>query len=320
MKNIFVFPGQGAQSTEIIKSLKTYGEHYYKEDFQIISEAVGFDLEDFMSNAPMTELNRTEFTQIVMFAADIGYLSVIKGLGARADIVAGHSAGQYAALYEAGCFDLYDVSRIIKRRAALMSQISKEGCLCAVKSPVTINAEEIEYICELFSRKEKFYIDVALYNSDKQIVVGGTRAGVKKFMAFMEERRANCAVSVLPVGQAFHTKLMDEMIPEFAEHLNGITVREPKIPVILNGFGDYYNGSDLREELLNHCRSPVKWSKTIMRIFDIKDEKNIFEVGPGHTLSGFFRNMGANFNVTAAEDGRKVMNRVKKLQTILNAR
>jgi len=319
MKNVFVFPGQGAQSTGIIKSLKTYGQRYYKQKFEIISEAVNFDISDFISNATPQMLSRTEYTQIVMFAADIGYLSVMKGLGLSADVVAGHSVGQYAALFEAGCFGLYEVSRLIKQRAVLMSKLSTKGCLCAVRSPFPINTEEIEYICEMLSRREDSYIDVALYNSDKQIVVGGTEIALKRFMEQMRRAHNECTVVLLSVGQAFHTKLMDGMISRFSEILDKINIMSPKIPVILNISGNYYNGEDLIIELTEHCRKPVQWARTMDRILEI-EEKTIFEVGPGHILSGFFRNVDKNNKVILAEDGRSVMNLMKRQKIISGVR
>lgn len=299
MKNIFVFPGQGAHVNKI-KVLTVYDSGFYKKEMDMISEAMGFDVMDFALQADAATLSQVKYTQIVMFAASVAFLSIAESYDLYPDIAAGHSIGQYAALYAAGVFDLFELSKLIKARAEIMSLIPADGKLCAIKSPFPVEVEFIEALCKKITDGKEGIVQIALYNSDKQIVVGGNENALLKLHQELES--SGYSVVILPVGKPFHTGLMEEMLEPFSKVLTNIPARRPKIPVILNTTAEYYTDQDLKQELLNHCVKPVRWHQTMEKLLEIEDTK-IYEVGLGHTLSGFFRNISKR-KVITMEDKR----------------
>jgi len=289
MKTIFLFPGQGAHVSKI-SVLKEYDSSLYSEEMKIISDAYGFDVMDFVCSADSATLSQVKYTQLVMFAANAAFYHIAVRNGLVPDITAGHSIGQFSALYAAGCFDLHEIAVLIKQRAELMSQVTVSGKLCAVKAPFSIDPDKIREICRSITEGTERILDIALLNSDKQIVIGGEESAVSEFINYTETEKPGFSAALLPVGQAFHTKLMESMLEPFGECIDRITVRKPQIPVILNTTGTFYSNDDLKNEMLSHCVKPVQWEKTIRELLKTEDAR-IYEAGPGHTLSGFFRNM-----------------------------
>ncbi|AEY67083.1 ACP S-malonyltransferase [Clostridium sp. BNL1100] len=314
MKKIFIFPGQGAQNPQMLQDIKGYSLNEIKPVFDTVSEACKFDVIAFLESATQEKLSLTNYTQIVMFAMNMAYVKVLSGLGIKPDVTAGHSLGQYCALVAAGVLDLYETSCLIRERSRLMSELKTDGRLCAVSSPC-MSIEYVEQMCSDISKASNDCLQIALYNSNKQIVVGGAKPAIEKFY---EEIKQNVEykATILPVGQAFHTPIMDEMLPEFRNYVNDISVKEPSIPVILNCTGDYYieknNGEDLKNELIEQCHKPVRWLQTMNTLLEVENPV-IIEVGPGHSLSGLFRNLTKEVKVWCSEDKKSLMTLSKKI-------
>ena len=178
--NVFIFPGQGSQSNQMLKALRAYSCREAEEVFKIVSEIVKRDIIQLIETSSDAELRKTENTQIVMFAIDMAYEKMLESNGIFPNMVAGHSLGQYPAMVTAGIMSIEQASWLVKERAKLMSSVNSNGGLCAVKSP-QLDIEEIEVLCKKISRQTGDVLSVALYNSDKQIVVGGTDETLKLF-------------------------------------------------------------------------------------------------------------------------------------------
>lgn len=308
--NVFVFPGQGTQSNAMVANLMMYGQSIFLEKMNIISEAVGFDVLAFISKATQKDLSKVEYTQIVVFAANVAYLAVAEKFDIIPNVVAGHSIGQYSALYAAGSFELFEAARLVKQRADLMAKVEQKGGMCAVRAPVPLDFDKIKNLCESISCHQKHSIDIAAINSDKQLVVGGNEKAIEEFCTLIKEIDGAYSTTKLPVGQAFHTSLMFDVLAPLSQVLQSIHISKPNIPLILNTTGSYYQGEDLQSELLQHCVKPVQWYKT-MRTILAMESPMIYEVGYGHTLSGFFRNI-CKEKVVLLEDKKQVMNLSRK--------
>lgn len=307
MKNIFVFPGQGAHVNKI-SLLKNYDNSLYCTELDIISDAFGFDVLDFACSADANTLNMVKYTQLIMFASSIAFLQIAKKNNIFPNLVAGHSIGQFSAMYAAGCFNLYDLACLIKRRADLMSEVSTIGKLCAIKAPFSIDLEIVQNLCYAISENSGRVLSISLYNSENQIVVGGDVEAISSLMITIEKQKLRYTCVLLPVGQAFHTNLMASMLKPFSEYLDKITISKPNIPIILNTTGNLYSGENLKQELLDHCIKPVMWIQTMTEILQISNSR-IFEVGLGHTLSGFFRN-ASKVKIVTMEDKKVFFNSI----------
>lgn len=306
MKIAFLFPGQGGHVGKV-SALLSYDRSLYETELNCISEVYGMDILDFALKADAATLGRVQHTQRIMFAASVCFLEIAKKSGVQPDLATGHSIGQYAAMYAAGCFDLADGASLVQQRAALMSEIAAVGKLCAIQAPFPIDTAYISGLCDTISGQTEKIIGLALINSDKQLVVGGEPEALSEFTEALKADGRYSSV-LLPVGQAFHTALMEPMSAPFEACLNQVSIREPSIPLILNTSGKYYSGEDLRKELLFHCVRPVQWLQTMQLL--AAEKPVLFEVGPGHTLSGFFRNY-ARVRVIPMEDPKQFFKAVQ---------
>ena len=318
MKNIFIFPGQGVQNNQRLKQLKSYSNQASLEAIKEISDVCGFDVARLIEESSNEIISRTEYTQIVVFAMNVAYLRLIEEYGIRPKATAGHSVGQYAALIASGVLSIKDATGLIKERARLMSEITTPGCLCAVKS-MNIDIDLLHNICYEITKKIGT-VQIALYNSEDQIVVGGLNTAVEKFCEKMR-CYAGYFTKMLAVGQAFHTPLMNEMTKEFKSIVDKIQINNPEIPIILNSTGQYYEeqnqGNDLRNELVEQCVRPVLWTNTIKKLLNI-DAPFFFEVGPGHSLCALLKKIDNNINSIYVEDKKSLITYIKEMEKLEN--
>ena len=179
MKNIFLFPGQGSQSEKMLDVLDSYNIPYRKK-IELISNSVGIDIYQLMKNGNREELSQIQYSQLVMFTINVLYFDMLSMLKIKPDIVAGHSLGQYNALVADGCLDIKSDAKILLKRSQLVSEIKEEGILISVFSPV-LKEEIINNLCITISKMTETPISIALYNSNNQIVVGGTEKAIILF-------------------------------------------------------------------------------------------------------------------------------------------
>lgn len=312
----FLFPGQGAQSPQMLQPIRSYGIDV-SEVFQEVSEGCGFDVEKLIETSNKELLSKTQYTQIVMYACDMAYYKILKELGVSPDWVAGHSLGQYAALTASGVLDLFEAGCLIKQRSMLMDKVTREGKLCAISSPA-LEIDILDKLCKEIEKEIHKCIRIALYNSNRQVVVGGEPDAITEFAERASELE-NYKIKILPVGQAFHTPIMDEMIEEFQEHVNKLNLHKPNIPIILNCTGEFLNvehyDTAVREEMLKQCNQPVQWVKTMQLMIEEKTQ-SVMEAGPGHSLCGLLKNMTKDIKSYHMDERRTVMKFLKEYRSV----
>jgi|BioPla2DNA2_1021312.scaffolds.fasta_scaffold11349_8 [acyl-carrier-protein] S-malonyltransferase len=314
MKNIFIFPGQGVQNNQMLKQLKSYSNQASLDAIKEISDVCGFDVARFIEESSNEIISRTEYTQIVVFAMNVAYLRLLEDYDIRPDATAGHSVGQYAALIASRVLSLKDATGLIKERARLMSEVKTPGRLCAVRS-MNIDIDLLHNICYDIT-KNIGTVQIALYNSEEQIVVGGLKIAVEKFCEELKNH-AGYFTKMLAVGQAFHTPLMNDMTKEFKTYVDKVQINTSEIPIILNSTGQYYDEqnqvNDLRKELVEQCVRPVLWTDTIKKLLNT-DSPFFFEVGPGHSLCALLKKFGNNINSLYVEDKKSLMTYFKEME------
>lgn len=304
MKKIFIFPGQGNQNSQMLKPLLGYKIPEVEKIFQEASEICGFDLLYLISYSPADVLNRTEYTQIIMFVTEIAYLKVLEHLKIYPDMVAGHSIGEYAALVSAGVMDFPQACNLVKNRARLMSEVKISGGLCLLKGK-EVDVSWVEKLCQEIAN-ETGYVAPALYNSKSQIVIGGEKKALEEF-----ERKLKMYPEYftkrLAVGQAFHTKLMKTMSEEYFSFVEKIEFQNPQIPILLNCTAQMLlKEEQLKQELVEQCFFPVQWQR-IMEKF-LEEENPVFiEVGPGHSLTSLMKNYRVGIPCICTEDRKEIL-------------
>ncbi len=287
----FIFPGQGSQ-------FKGMGKELFKQFPSLIKEAdaiLGYSIENLCLDDPKKQLSLTQFTQPALYVVSaLAFLAEAQS-GSKADVVAGHSLGEYAALFAAGVFDFATGLKLVKRRGELMGQIKVEGGMAAI-----LNTDETT-IRSILEKARLTGIDVANFNTPKQTVI----AGQKKDLIAAEKafQRAQATFVPLNVSAPFHSRYMETAAAEFAQFLQQFTFSEPKIPVIANVSARPYQASAIKDLLARQISSSVKWTETVNYLLGqgVNDYK---ELGPGEVLTkmvGTIKSMSTPLTVPDSE-------------------
>ena len=291
---ISLFSGQGSQyegmGRDIAEAMPELLDIY-----ETGSGILGCDLKEICFNAPLDELSRTINSQPAIMATSIVCLKAAQSKGFTFDGVAGHSLGEYAALYASGLISLEDAFRLIKARAAAMEEAtaSAKGAMAAI---MKIAPEEVERVCG----KAKEYVTAVNYNSPVQTVIAGTPEGI----AEVSEVFAGMKARVIPlnVAGAFHSKLMQPAADKFYETAKTIEFKAPQVKYYSNlTGGELTDFSDMASMLAKHIVSPVRFTSELAAMQEAGADKFV-EFGPGRTLTGLVKKTLKDVTAVNVED------------------
>lgn len=275
------FSGQGSQYEGMGKDIAQAFPEVLKI-YETGSEILGRDLKEICFNSPIEELSRTVNSQPAIMATSIACLTAAQSKGFKFDGVAGHSLGEYAAMYASGMITLEDAFRLIKARAEAMEEAatSTNGAMAAV---LKIAPEKVEEVCAA----AKNFVTPVNYNSPMQTVIAGSPEGIEEVTAVFKEMKAR--VMVLNVAGAFHSKYMQIAADKFIETAKQITFNEPKVKYYSNVTGaELTDFSDMPSLLAKHIVSPVRFTSELSAMQN--DGADTFvEFGPGKTLTGLVK-------------------------------
>lgn len=270
----YVFPGQGSQK-------KGMGADLFDSYAELVRQAdaiLGYSIKDLCVNDPDDKLSQTQYTQPALFTVCcMMYLKAIEDSGTIPDFVAGHSIGEYAALYAAGVFNFETGLKIVQYRSQLMSE-AKGGGMAAI---VGLNSEQVQ---QLIQERGLASIDIANFNSVSQTVISGPKADIEAAQAAFETAGAAMYI-VLKVSGAFHSRYMKAAGQKFESFLQQFTFQAPQIKVVANVDAGLYTMDNIKQNLAIQIVSSVQWLKTIKYLLtnEVADFK---EVGPGNVLTG----------------------------------
>lgn len=278
-KIAFLFPGQGSQSVGIGKDLYENYESA-KSVFDTADSVLNKSISTICFEGPEEDLKQTVNTQPAIVTMSIAAMKALTSqIDIKPDYVAGHSLGEYCAMYTAGVMSLENTLKSIQKRADLMGA-TKGGSMAAV-----LNATDEQLKAGLAEGSKVGYVDVANYNSPAQVVITGDENAVKAAGDYM---LANGVRRVVPlaVSGAFHSKFMENAGHEFASFISNVELNDASIPVITNVDAEpTVKSTDFREKMPKQIYSSVHWTQTIEKM--VSDGVEIFiEIGPGKVLAG----------------------------------
>lgn len=280
---VFLFPGQGSQKVGMGGDLAETPQG--RLVFEQARQGLGYDLLALCREGPAEQLQRTLHTQPALYVVGCLLADLLAERGLRPGAVAGHSVGEYAALYAAGVWDFTTGLKVVARRAELMDQAGQEagGAMAAI---IGLEAEAVRALVSELG--EGGILGVAAYNSDGQTVISGERERVERAAAEAKQRGARLA-KVLPVSGAFHSRLMEGAAEAFAGLLQSVSLRSPSVPYVSNLTGEVETDPEqIRAGLSELLLHPVCWTDSLRTLASLSP-KEYYELGPGSVLAGLLK-------------------------------
>lgn len=300
-KTAVIFPGQGAQYVGMAKDFYDNFEDS-KKVFDEADDVLDIELKKicFEEN---DDINKTEYTQPAMVAAEVAIYEHLKNAGLKADVFAGLSLGEYSALVAAGAMTLADGIKTVRRRGILMQNEVPLG-MGGMAAVIAMDADKIAEICENTPGK----VQIANYNCPGQIVISGEAEAVKAASAALAEAGAKRVIP-LNVSGPFHSQMLVPAGEKLYDFLQDIDVAEGFVPYYCNADAEEItDASKVKELLKRQVYSSVRWQQTIENM--IADGVDTFiEVGPGKTLTGFMKKINRevkSINIATVDDLAKL--------------
>lgn len=303
-KIAYVFPGQGSQSVGMMSAWEAHQEEVVSI-FAQASESLGYDLWAVVSEGPEENLNQTEVTQPAMLCAGVASYRIASARDDMppAEIMAGHSLGEYTALVCAGSLALGDAVRLVAHRGQLMQTAVAAGA-GSMAAIIGLGDDDVIKAC---AGVETGVVEAVNFNAPGQVVIAGETAAVEAAMAAAGELGARRTLQ-LPVSVPSHCSLMKDAARQLAEELESIELRMPRVPIVHNQSASVAESTDeIRERLQLQLYQPVKWVASVEFMYR-RGIDTLIECGPGKVLTGLTRRIEKSLQAHAVFDAASLEN------------
>ena len=286
MKNCFIFSGQGSHRPGMSSNLYNTFQ-LAKDKIELSNNILGYDISEIMFSAEENVLRQTQYAQPAIFIHSTIIFDLIKDQK-ECVAVAGHSLGEFSALYANNFFDFETGLQIVDVRAKAMHEceLNNPGKMSAV---IGASIDKIQTICDSVD------CQIANINSDSQIVISGSEESID--LASESLKTIGAKVIPLSVSGAFHSKLMSEAKNKLTDIINISRFNEVSSPVVSN-FNARPNRSieEIKHALIEQIDNPVQWSKSIKSLGELSNE--FVEIGPKKVLSNIIKKIDDSLTIT----------------------
>jgi [acyl-carrier-protein] S-malonyltransferase len=274
-KTAWVFPGQGSQAIGMGADLLNLP--VAKNRFEQANQILGWDVLE-ICQSPDDKVSRTLYTQPCLYVVESILADILSERGNTPNLVAGHSLGEYVALYVARVFDFEAGLRLVKRRAELMDN-AYGGMMVAL---IGFDRDQLEQQIQ-----QTPDVVLANDNSPAQVVISGTPEAVQNVLSTIKTKRA----VPLKVSGAFHSPLMAQAATEFENVLQSVPFANAQFPVLSNVEPVPAIEADvLKTRLQRQMTGSVRWREISLQLPQESIDR-VVEIGPGKVLTGLIKRM-----------------------------
>ncbi len=246
-----------------------------KQRFEAAESILGWSVPE-VCGEDETRLSQTNYTQPCLYVVSAIFSDLLAEKGLKPDLVAGHSLGEYVALYSAQVFDFESGLKLVQKRSTLMSQAS-DGKMAALMG---FDRDQLSQTVDSTDG-----VVLANDNHAGQVVISGTPAAVDNVLGSIKVKRA----VELNVSGAFHSPLMADAAGEYESVLNSIDFKPALVPVVSNVEPTpSTDPATLQTRLIQQMTGPVRWRETAL-VFADHGIESVMEVGPGKVLTGLVK-------------------------------
>ena len=310
MKQVFLFPGQGAQHVGMGKDLH---DNFSKARlvFEEAEDALKIKLRKLCFEGLESDLKLTANTQPALLTVSIAAYRVLETeTDFKPSLVAGHSLGEYSALVGACALPFSKAVQLVRARGQAMQEAVAVG-KGAMAALLGVEAKAAQELCEEVTQKfhqegqKEEFVSPANFNGAGQVVVAGTKAAVWRCVERAPQKGIKRAL-LLDVSAPFHCKLMEPAAQKMASVLERVSFSPLQTPYIANVDGQIYSGdkAPVRDLLIRQIPNPVRWEESMLKLSQYEIEEAI-EIGPGKVLTGLLRRINKDIktlNIQTSED------------------
>jgi [acyl-carrier-protein] S-malonyltransferase len=300
-KIAFVFPGQGSQYIGMLSKIHEEHGSIIREVFKEASDVLNYDLWGLIQKGPIEKLNQTEFTQPALLTAGVAMWRIWEHVeDFKPIILAGHSLGEYTALVCAEALSLREAVILVSKRGQLMQSVAIPGSRWAMAAIIGLDDNEVITICAKAYVTCGKIVQAVNFNAPGQIVIAGDKAAVDIAMEISKFKEAKAVL--LPISVPSHSVFMQPIMKQFAEQLQAINWKMPKIPVVHNfDVRVHQDANSICNVLSKQLCNPVRWVEIIQYIVGL-GIKLIVECGPGKVLTNLNKRIRKDLQFIALEE------------------
>ena len=289
----YVFPGQGAQFTGMGKDLFDNSE-LAKSLFKQANDSLGFDITRIMFEGEKEELTQTKVTQPAIFLHSV-ILAKVLASQFKADMVAGHSLGEFSALVAANYMTFDDGLKLVYNRALAMQKACEQNP-STMAAILGLEDKIVEEVCQNING----VVVPANYNCPGQLVISGSNEAIAEACQKLTDAGARRALQ-LPVGGAFHSPLMESAQIELSAAIESTPFKEGDCPIYQNVTAKAEtNPEEIKSNLIKQLTASVKWTHTMLQMQE-DGLTSVTEVGPGKVLQGLFKKIDRALETESAQ-------------------
>lgn len=253
--------------------------------YEEASSILGYDVAQLCFEGPVERLNLTENTQPALLVSSAAALKALEPAGLTPLAVAGHSLGEYSAVFAAGGVSFRDAVALVQKRGRYMAEAVPPGT-GLVAALLGLSAEVVKAVCQEASSVG--VVAAANFNSPGQVVIAGEKAAVERAIDIAKAKGCKKAIP-LPVSVPVHTPLMQGAADRLAAEFGGVAWRDLTVPLINNAEAVALQRSeDIRASLVRQLPSSVRWEESVQTMAKM-GVTTFLEIGPGTVLIGLVK-------------------------------